>query len=225
MGRNKLLNNYSDDELLELNEVAEESEITSSNSILQFFKHFDIKPGNFPVKKKLLYKLYTLWYNQEPESVYSFSVTLGLYFDTQYASVLIDKDQFKLTDSAFNKLNVKRFKKQELKINKNSELTLLLFLKEKNILRGKGFISRIGLYYIYEKWARDNRKRPISSRYFAMIISKRFNLSRTRKFGWGIRYDEKKSVITQEERISAMMWGKKYRKVHGNRKNKKVKEI
>jgi hypothetical protein len=146
------------DEAPEADEVLE-----FSNNVVPFLSHYQIIPGEFPVTKSLLYKLYRM-YSIDPVPQLVFHRIVGEYLP-KYSNrsgrfYRINIDQFKISNEIF-KLHQKPKvdKVKSPKWRKRFEA----FLKEKNITAGDFWVAGFVIYEIYLDFNRERKKKPVFS--------------------------------------------------------------
>src|SRR6478735_8515513 len=85
-------------EMMNSQEEAPSNEITEfMNDIVPFLTHYGITPGDMPVSKKLLYKLYQT-YSKAPANKQEFSLKVGEYItDKSSTYYYINQDNFAIS--------------------------------------------------------------------------------------------------------------------------------
>lgn len=165
--RKKLPNQISTKDLLDSLEekslessIQEEQEIIHDN-ILEFLSFYNIKQGEEPVKRRVLYKMFRAWTKSKDYGVSYFSLQLNQYFFSDLRHVYIDINALDLTKKAkevfFNLKNstgvTSKYK------DKLTKIQIEDFLKKFRIVHGEYSAQGTMLYYIYEEWAmKTNRK-------------------------------------------------------------------
>lgn len=155
MSDQKLLNNLSTEDLIkELDQPTQSEQSVNpykNNDVLDFVYFFNMKPGKEPVKKKLLYKIYTKW-SKDVVHLKTFNNILTDYFESDITVLYLDSDAFKLTKNAIEFLEPK--KKRDTG-NPNYQRHFSNFLSHYSIVPGKTWIEQEVLYYLYRKWKDD----------------------------------------------------------------------
>lgn len=197
-----------------------EEQIT--DNILEFLSFYNIKSGDNQVKKRLLYKMFIAWNKGNSYGYKYFATKLGLYFKNKPEYVYLDLDAIDLTAKAkevfFKKENSKKTKS---KFYKNQ---IEKFIKEKGLKSGKYSVNSSVLYYIYEEWALNSKKKPIKINDFSMILSFYFTHYKEKMKSPYFFYIDKDTLTVDGVTLEkAKSWSENYNKVKEHKAKKKEK--
>lgn len=215
-------NSLSDEELKKLLEIAKEAKednvIPIYNDVLAFLHHFNVQAGTFPIKKKLLFKLYRIW-SKDPVSAHEFGNKISDHFDRTKGNtcININKRSLQLDNEVLKYLNT------EKSINKRASpryrKVFERFLKEFDIKEGNTWVEPYIIYHLYDKWNYErNYHKTLSRASFTAFLSlyfthKRLNQSRMVYF--------KLNVESLNKHISSEKI-KELRKTYNEKFNKKI---
>lgn len=147
---------------------SQEEELIIHDNILEFMSYYNIKPGTFPVKKRVIYKIFKAWSKAENYGPRYFGLKLTQFFESDVHNVFINYDAIDLTKKAkevFFKLDTSK-----KTTNKNRKQQIEKFLVGMSVNPGDYIIHSSALYYIYEGWALSNRKKVMGIRTFSSYI-------------------------------------------------------
>lgn len=233
MVRKKLPNSISTEELLDLLEKPELQRKTSEvenvidfgkNDIFRFFSTFDIKPGREKITNTLLYSLYNKW-SENPVSISGFVNSAKIYLDYTYNDrkalmFFLDSNYFKIiskTKEIFNnKGEVKRhpFQRQFEK-----------FLSAHKISSGSNYIPSYVIYFLYDSWVFDTRKRgQLKYKAFRKFIKLyvTYKITPQEILYIGINDQATKEIFTDEFIKKGTAWAKAYLLENQQKKPDKV---
>lgn len=158
---NKLPSELSEEELLKSLESEEEIIPQAANNVVAFLLFYNIEPGVFPVKSRVLYKLYTK-YTKEPVPVQVFSLEVGNYIKNVTGYLHINKSAFKIADKTFELLQKRNYQTSPI-LKRHYEN----FIKTYNFQIGSIWTCSNDLYQEYRNWCKKvGRRRPISKMNF-----------------------------------------------------------
>jgi hypothetical protein len=141
--------------VLEDEDSAADNEILESyNDVVPFLTNYNITPGDTPVSKKLLYKLYKT-YSTEPMTNIEFAIQVGEFVEAKNMFYYLNIDNFAVSKHIYMEQN---------KIDKTKSLTYQThynwFIKEINLQRGMKWIEGFVLFYIYKDFCKARRVNP-----------------------------------------------------------------
>lgn len=199
-------------EVVEINQ-----EETVHHNILEFISFYGIEPGENPIKKRVLYKMYDSWNKSNGYGANYFSLRMSELFKYEKGCYYINLNSLTLTSKAkevfFKPENTEKAKSKKWKAH------LEKFLEEFCIVPGRYTIKQAELYYIYEDWARIDKKRILSIIDFGTFCSYYF---KHYKFENYVFYIDKAQLkvdgVTLEK---AKKWAQKYKKGSAESKNRK----
>lgn len=163
MPSDKLTNNFSTEDLLELlkdTEVSKTSDI--NNDIINFLNIYDIQPGKSPIGVDLLYKLYSKWgghqarktFVREANNYYVLRVSGPKHY------YLINKNALKFSTQLLKEFESKELNKTRSKHFKKHFDSYLDF---HGIKEGRTWVESYLLYYLYDRWTYKNHNgNPLS---------------------------------------------------------------
>lgn len=176
MERSKLLNDLTDDELLELaNAPTSPSSVVRNRDLFNEYNHdvlnfllaFNLKPGKEKVAVRILYDLYKAW-SKIPVTQKSFSQQLALFIPKQAtvvksSSVLLNdcwkiNKSNKLLRSTMYKLLQKVPSYDRRKLPKWQQ-HLKAYLKYQGLEKGDHWLEAYVIYHMYDKWCYMKRKK------------------------------------------------------------------
>jgi hypothetical protein len=163
----KLPSQASYEELLSALDIEESPEVINTteeilefqNNVIPFLSYYNIIPGDKPVTKQLLYKLYK-HHVDDPADKLSFHRTVGEYL-SNYSNrsgrfYQINIDQFKISKHLFDLF-------KENKVDKTKSLSWRkrfdTFLATKKITAGSTWVAGYVIFEIYLDFCRDRKKR------------------------------------------------------------------
>jgi hypothetical protein len=149
----------SDEEILSLLESGDAEPETQEvfdyeHDIVPFLSHYQIVPGEAPVKKKLLYKLYKT-YSKEPLDQLNFNIQVGNYLDNTGRYYQINLNTFSVSNHIY-RAEQTRDKTKSLTYQKHFKW----FLQEANVKSGNVWIEGFILFFIYKDFCRSRRVNP-----------------------------------------------------------------
>lgn len=142
--------------LLDSDDVGEETvEIFNyTDDIVPFLSFYNITPGNTPVSKKLIYKLYKT-YSKHPLDERNFNVQTGQFLSVQHSYYNVNLDNFAISNHLY-KAEKTRDKTKSLTYQKHFDW----FLTERKVERGTKWIEGFILFFIYKDFCRSRRVNP-----------------------------------------------------------------
>ncbi len=146
--------------------LAKEASLTNDN-VLEFISFYNIKKGDIPIKKSMVYKLYKSWSNNKNYSKYSFMLQMNQYFITNNMCYMLDIEAIDLTLKAKDTF----FKsKVTSKIhNASVKKQIDIFMETFGIVKGKYSTHVSILYYMYSNW--PNKKHRLNINDFKLLLS------------------------------------------------------
>ena len=125
------------------------------NDVVPFLTNYGITPGNVPVSKKLLYKLYKT-YSKNAIAISEFSTKVGEYIaDKSSYYYYINYDNFAISKYIYSETE-KRDKTKSLIYQKHFNW----FITEKQITVGSKWVEGFVLFYIYKDFCKSRRVNP-----------------------------------------------------------------
>jgi hypothetical protein len=126
-----------------------------TNDVVPFLTNYGITPGNVPVSKKLLYKLYKT-YSKNAILINEFSTKVGEYItDKSTLYYYINYDNFAISKYIYSE-TVKRDKTKSLIYQKHFNW----FITEKQVKTGSKWVEGFVLFYIYKDFCKSRRVNP-----------------------------------------------------------------
>lgn len=160
MTNKKLITAATEEELLKLLEQSDndvEVDVYAPNDLLGFISVYKLSPGTNPVRKSLLYQLYTQW-SDKPVDRHSFSLGLGMHFLTRMEKKLSYFCMDNQAEELIKKLY--EFKKPiDRTKHKNWKIHFDFYLKKYDIVKGSLYIKGSVLYNLYDKWTYENNRK------------------------------------------------------------------
>jgi hypothetical protein len=123
-----------------------------TNDVVPFLTNYGITPGDTPVSKKLLYKLYKA-YSKNPIIPVDFNTKVGEYItekSNQY--YFINQDNFAISKHIYKEID-KKDKTKSLTYQKHFNW----FLTESNIKPGSKWLEGFILFFIYKNFCKSRR--------------------------------------------------------------------
>lgn len=126
-----------------------------NNDIVPFLTNYGITPGETPVSKKLLYKLYKT-YSKYPHSNMEFQTEVSNYISDRNAQYyFINQDNFAIS---------KHLYKETKKIEKTKSLTyqkhFQWFTEQRLVQSGHKWVEGFILFYIYKVFCKERNVNP-----------------------------------------------------------------
>ncbi len=159
--KNKILTDYSDQELLQNLQDNPNDLVVTIDPIINFISKFSLKQGNYLVNDRVLYTLYKNT-TETPITKGMFNNKLSQFLpfkgmDPRY--YLLNKETLQISDSILKFLEVKKDKTK----SPNSKRHFEKFLDFYNLKRGERYVEGVALYNIYDKWTYKNKNsNPLS---------------------------------------------------------------
>jgi hypothetical protein len=126
-----------------------------TNDVVPFLTNYGITPGNVPVSKKLLYKLYKT-YSKNAILINEFSTKVGEYItDKSTLYYYINYDNFAISKYIYSE-TAKRDKTKSLIYQKHFNW----FITEKQVKTGSKWVEGFVLFYIYKDFCKLRRVNP-----------------------------------------------------------------
>jgi hypothetical protein len=142
--------------LLDSNEQEPTNEILEyMNDVVPFLTNYGITPGETPVSKKLLYKLYKT-YSKNPIQSFEFNSKVGEYITektNQY--YYINKDNFAISAYIYQE-SQKKDKTKSLTYQKHFNW----FISERQLSSGNKWLEGFILFFIYKDFCKSRRINP-----------------------------------------------------------------
>ena len=201
----KLPSQYSTSELLNLLETMDETPeldqetlLEYTNDVVPFISNYKIQPGEVPVTKKLLYKLYNT-FSEKPLTQSEFTMRIKEYIDDRgTAYFYINKDQF-----AISKHIYQESKKRDITKSLAFQKHFTWFLEEKKVEPGLKWVEGFILYYIYRDFCKERKVKPkLGYKNFHNFLKLHFKFKRVNENRslW-FRVDENiHQLLTEEEK-------------------------
>lgn len=159
---NKLPSELSEEELLKSLESEEEIIPQAANNVVAFLLFYNIEPGVFPVKSRVLYKLYTK-YTKEPVPIQVFSLEVGNYIKNVTGYLHINKSAFKIADKTFELLQ----KRTNMQTSPAFKRHYENFIKAAQLQAGGIWTCSGDLYEAYISWSKKvGRRKHITEKSF-----------------------------------------------------------
>lgn len=142
--------------MLESEEVVEESAqiFDYSDDFVPFLAFYKITPGDTPVSKKLLYKLYKT-YSKQPLDFLNFNVQAGTFLSKTQNHYKINMDIFAISKHIYEAEKT-RDKTKNLGYQKHFQW----FLTEREVTSGTTWIEGFILFFIYKDFCKQRRVNP-----------------------------------------------------------------
>jgi hypothetical protein len=214
----KLSNQVSIEELLNSikdGNLKEDDYSFANDNILEFLSFYNIKPGTNKVPTSVLYKIFKSWTKSNNYGPKYFAISLRQYFEFDDRYALIDIRSIDLTKKArdmfFNRTS------SGVKVNrtyrsKKTKQQIDDFLAQYGIARGKYIIVGKALYYIYERWAMDSKRKVINPRIFVEMLKFYLEWYKEYKNSKTYFYIDKTQLRVNEEILEkAKTWAKNYK--------------
>lgn len=195
-----------------------------NDPILSFLQAFNIKPGTKLVSGALLHRIFKLWFTESRIDRRNFNRQMAVYIPSRLVSTKrfysVQENVLQLA-AKFEEIESTRTidKTKSKKWQKNFET----FLEENNLKSGNTYIEGDILYYIYNRWLDQSRKKPLFSYHvFGNMCRLHFDLKRLSdsKINWYGVNSNIKGLITKEE---VERW-RKGRNTYGKHKKNKENE-
>lgn len=211
--RPKFINEYSVDELLELlssggnvdpdeiTELSEEEQI--DNSVVKFLIYYDIKPGNYSISIKALYKLFNSWNKEKKMDITYFLKTINIFFNKKNLNYNYYHNSYIKINTSMAKItkhieDIKR-KKINTRLNKYHLKYMDEFLTLNNIKAGPVYVEADILYYLFDYYNFKKKRKHISYQKFVSMCFLYFSF---RQLGFGSMWfgvtENIKDLITPE---------------------------
>lgn len=155
----KLPSQLTDEEILALlnSDEVEESSVQIfdyKDDIVPFLSFYNITPGDSPVSKKLLYKLYKA-YSKEPLDQLNFNVQVGRFVSPSRDHFNLNLDNFAISNHIYQ-AEKKRDKTKSLTFQKHFNW----FITERGVESGSHWIEGFILFFIYKDFCKSRRVNP-----------------------------------------------------------------
>ena len=125
-----------------------------TDDIVPFMGFYNITPGDTPVSKKLLYKLYKA-YSKEPLDQRNFSTQMGGFVSQNARHFFINIDQFAISNQIYLK-EKKKDKTKSISYQKHFDW----FTKTAGVERGTTWVEGFILFFQYKDFCRERRVNP-----------------------------------------------------------------
>lgn len=219
MQRKNLPNQVNDQDLLDaLNQTEEVSFPTLATfkfpNVTLFLSTYKITPGDYPIKKALLYKLYKQWAH-EPIKKTSFVHELHAHFIYTQLDLYINHENFSMTDEA-KKLLATPNNRTHIWDTRHYQL----FLEQNGIEAGTDYFPSRALYYIYDNWHYDTDKiRRLTYYKFVNLCKLHFEIKKFKDTG--LHFGITTKNFTPERIKSAYEWASKQKE--NDKEKKRIK--
>lgn len=167
------------EDLLASLEGEEREEILEDvDDVVPFLSHFNIRPGEYPVNKTLLYELYKQW-SKNPVTGRRFSVKVGYYipfkeFHRKWCFI-INVTAFTLNRKTFDLFNEKPDKRKSPLYRQHFEN----FIRKYNLDKEEVWVPGYVLFHMYDKWTyRIKKHHPIGRHNFVQFCNIYFKKKR-----------------------------------------------
>lgn len=159
----KLPSQYTIEELMSLLDSAEEDsfdeviqiEMEGSNDILAFTSNYKITPGDLPVSKKILYKLYRA-FSSHPLTEKEFGNRLRDFVDDKGSKFFyLNQDNFAISRHLF-----KETRKKDLTKSLTYQKHFNWFIEAREIGPGAKWVEGYVLFYIYLTFCNERKVKP-----------------------------------------------------------------
>lgn len=147
--------------------VSETTDITTevlehNNDVIPFLSHYKITPGDTPVNKRLLYRLYKVYYSQDPLPSLQFHHIVGqflvYYYNRSGGFYKMNQDNFTISTHMFKEHNNKTIEKTKSNTYRRH---FEGFLQKKSISAGTKWFEGYLIHEIYKDYCREiNLKTP-----------------------------------------------------------------
>ena len=164
--------------LLDCSESEQDNEILEyMNDVVPFLTNYGITPGDTPVSKKLLYKLYKT-YSKNPIGSVEFNIKVGEYISHKSPSYYyINQDNFAISKHIY-KESEKRDKTKSLTYQKHFNW----FLIESKMDKGSKWVEGFILFFIYKDFCKSRRINPkLGYVYFHKFLKLHFQCRRMKE--------------------------------------------
>jgi hypothetical protein len=193
-----------------------------TNPILSFIQTFELKAGKELVSDKVLHTLFKFWYKNEYIDQRSFNHRLGTYIPSHVSNrryYHVNKNILELAQKT-QELYLKR-KRPRVK-SKVWNTHFEKFLSDTGLEPGNVYVEMDILYYVYNRWCDDTRKKShLAHESFSEICKLNFESKRIcrNKISWVGVNEKIKDLITLEE---VERW-RQHRKTNGKENNSSYK--
>lgn len=223
----KPLHEISIDELLKSleNEDLSKEAISFSytNPILSFIQTFELKAGKELVSDRVIHTLFKFWFKNEYINQRTFNYRMGAFIPSK----TIGRKRYYLLDKNILELAQKTqelyFKHKRPRVKSKAWNTHFeKFMTDTGLESGTVFVEVDILYYVYNRWCDDTRKKsPLGYDSFRDICHLNFDSKRIcrNKLPWFGVNDKIKDLITLEE---VERW-RQHRKTNGKENNSSYK--
>ena len=153
---------------IEVSGQSQEEEHIVHDNILEFISFYNIKPGKHPVKRRVLYKMFRAWSKAADYGPNYFGLKLTQFFESDQYNVFISYEAIDLTKKAkevfFKSDNSSRVK------SKHYKQQIEKFMEDLSVTSGDYAVQGTSLYYIYEGWALETRKKVLGIKDFCSML-------------------------------------------------------
>lgn len=156
MEQEKSLNNLLDEEELLKALESEGTTTESDDDVVQFISQFEIKPGENPLRRGVLYPIYNKW-SKTPVTFNSFNKSISRFFKSNTRYIFINLDLIKISKIILNQ-KIKKRPQNRLHSSRYQE-HFANFCKEYEIRKGDFYISWSALMYHYKKWVEKSNSK------------------------------------------------------------------
>ncbi len=182
----KLLNNLSEEELLNVLKEDTETYYENVNDLEKFLTFFNLTHGTQLIRKNFLYNIYYKW-SKDPLSRRVFGRIMLDYVGSRqigpYTYFLLNQMPLELKQKSLSLLKPKRDKTKSPTYKKHFDN----YLNYYGIRPGKYYLEGFVLYYLYDKWVFSTKKnRPIGYSQFVNFLRLYFDVKRKSKSVNGI---------------------------------------
>lgn len=226
MKTHKLPSQLTEEELLELLASEDTPEATVEifnyeHDIVPFMGFYKITPGDTPVSKKLLYKLYKA-YSKEPLDKLRFNIQLGQYVTARGYHFLLNLDNFAISNHIYKEEKTRDKTKNTL-FQKHFDW----FISTAPVQKGSSWVEGFIIFQIYKDFCRERRVNPklgyVNFHKFLKLNFQSRRIKENRSLWFKVNYDiankyteEEKNVIRESRQETRGSQKKKQRKAENN---------
>lgn len=174
------------------------------NDVVPFLSNYKIEPGETPVNKRILYRLYKTHYSKDPVSSLQFhhivGQFLGYYYNLSGGFYKLNQDNFTIASHMYKEHNNKRIEKTKSNTYRRH---FELFMQKQNVQPGNKWMEGYLIHEIYKDYCRQSgMSKPKLGRdnfhKFMKLFFKHRRISDSRAFWYMV--NEETTTILNEER-------------------------
>jgi len=208
MGRNKLLNKASEEDLLKLlEEGASELVIENTTDIVDFLGEFKLEPGNSRIYIPTLYKLYLSW-SDIKLGIVDFKLQLSKFLRVTNYYFHVNKNALTFKREIHKFL----FKTKQYKLGYRQASKFKAFLKSKEIEGDDQWMSEVCLYHLFDKWTFEQNKSNLMNKISFAVLCKIYLQYKKIEGIYYFRISEKVNKYMSKEQQLEMMQRDKQKK-------------